>query len=247
MYAASSIEVLGRTVSPSNATATLDSAPTPGAGEKRVRWDEELPGLLGSLRLPAAGVVQVGAHVGQEVAMFSRCGFRRLVLMEPNRDHLPALHRQLADHHERALLPAPECGLPSREVVVAAAGRRRGWATLHVTEYDQQASVLPPLRPMSVVREDGTAVIPLREVQRGCNVLVVDAQGAELDVLAGADLDGLDLAVIEGSSWPRYDGGATLMSIAAFMRDRGWQPIASWAHARPNVVDVAWLAPGLGC
>ncbi|MBV9822504.1 MAG: FkbM family methyltransferase, partial [Actinobacteria bacterium] len=108
---------------------------------------------------------------------------------------------------------------------------------------DQQASVLVPLLPMAVVRQDTIAVLPVREVQAGCNVLVIDAQGAELEVLAGADLTRLQLAVVEGSTWARYAGGATLDSIAEYMRGQGWRQVAAWAHVRPHVVDVAWLAP----
>ena len=207
------------------------------------RWEDQLPGLISRLELPTDGVVQVGAHVGQEVPALTRCGFRRLVMMEPNADHIPALRHQLHQHHRGAGLAAPADGLPAREVVLAAAGRERGQLVLHVTEYDQQASLLVPLLPMAVVRQDTIRVIPVHEVQAGCNVLVVDAQGAELEVLAGTDLSRLQLAVIEGSTWARYSGGATLETIADYMRSHGWRQVAAWAHVRPHVVDVAWLAP----
>lgn len=206
------------------------------------RWEDQLPGLLDRLGLPTDGVVQVGAHVGQEVPALSRCGFRRLVMMEPNPDHTAALRRQLQIHLDAGRL-APAAGLPAAELVPAAAGRERGELVLHVTEHDQQASLLVPLQPMAVVRRAQVPVIPVREVQAGCNVLVIDAQGAELEVLAGADLSRLQLAVIEASTSARYQGGATLESVSDYMRSRGWRQIAGWAHVRPHVVDVAWLAP----
>ena len=207
------------------------------------RWEDQLPALMDRLELATDGLVQVGAHVGQEVAALTRCGFRRLVLMEPNPDHAAALWQQLQFHHLQARLPEPAAGLPAREMVLAAAGRERGELVLHVTENDQQASVLVPLLPMAVVRQDTIPVVPVREVQAGCNVLVIDAQGAELEVLAGADLTRLQLAVIEASTWARYQGGATLKSISDYMRSQQWRQIAIWAHVRPHVVDVAWLAP----
>jgi FkbM family methyltransferase len=207
------------------------------------RWEDQLPALIDRLSLPTDGVVQVGAHIGQEVQALTRCGFRRLVMMEPNSDHTTTLQQQLQLHHLTAGLPEPAGGLPAREMVLAAAGRERGELVLHVTEYDQQASLLVPLLPMAVVRRDTIPVVPVREVQAGCNVLIIDAQGAELDVLAGADLARLQLAVIEASTWARYQGGATLESIGNYMRSQGWRQIAIWAHVRPHVVDVAWLAP----
>jgi FkbM family methyltransferase len=214
------------------------------------RWEQELPALIERLGLPANGVVQVGAHVVQEVPALTRCGFRRLVLVEPNHDHAEALRRQLAEHHEPADLPEPEDGHEPREIVLAAAGRERGEAILHVTEWDQQTSLLPPLPPLAaknaVVRKDSIPVVPVRDIQHGCNVLVIDAQGAELDVLAGTDLSRLDLAVIEGSTTARYEGGSTLTSIAEYMLAHGWQRVITWAHVRPHVDDVVWLAPHSG-
>ena len=221
--------------------------PDPGAEWQDLwataRWEDQLPALMNRLALPTDGVVQVGAHVGQEIPALSRCGFRRLVMMEPNSDHTAALEQQLQFHHRNAGLPEPAGGLPAREIVRAAAGRERGELVLHVTEYDQQASLLVPLLPMAVVRQDTIPVVPVREVQAGCNVLVIDAQGAELDVLAGADLTRFQLAVIEASTAARYQGGATLESISAYMRSQRWRQVAIWAHVRPHVVDVAWLAP----
>ena len=224
----------------STGDSPLSAVRPPGAYP---RWEDHLPGLLAELGLPADGVIQIGAHAGQEIEALTRCRFRRLVMVEPNPDHFPALATALRLHHAAAGLPPPPGGHRPREIVRAAAGRVRGRTTLHITEYDQQASPLPPLPPMVVVREVAVDVIPVREIQHGCNVLVIDAQGAELDVLAGADLVSLDLAVIEGSTRARYRGGSTVRSIADHMRRRGWRPVARWPHARPDVVDVAWLAP----
>jgi FkbM family methyltransferase len=209
-----------------------------------VRWEEQLPGLITRLGLDTRGVVQVGAHTGQEVAALTRCGFRRLVMVEPNRDHAVELSRQLRVHHQAAGLPVPEDGHSPREVVYAAAGREAGRAVLFVTEYDQQASVLPPLA-MPVTREETIPVIPVRDVQHGCNVLVADVQGAELDVLAGADLDRLELVVVEASTFARYSGGSTAASIAEFLRERDWHHVTQWTHARPNVADDVWVSPAI--
>jgi FkbM family methyltransferase len=220
-----------------------DPVPDRQDGWITARWEDQLPALMDRLALSPEGVVQVGAHIGQEVPALTRCGFRRLVMMEPNADHAAALRQQLQSHHLNAGLAEPAGGLPACELVLAAAGRKRGELVLHVTEYDQQASLLVPLLPMAVVRHDTIPVVPVREVQAGCNVLVIDAQGAELDVLAGADLSRFQLAVIEASTWARYQGGATLESIGAYMRSQRWRQIAIWAHVRPHVVDVAWLAP----
>src|ERR1700712_5700210 len=135
-------------------SARPESVPGPPEAWIAARWEDQLPALIDRLGLPTDGVVQVGAHVGQEVQALTRCGFRRLVMMEPNSDHTAALPQQLQLHHLSAGLGEPLDGLPAHEVVLAAAGRAHGQLILHVTEYDQQASLLMPLLPMAVVRQD---------------------------------------------------------------------------------------------
>ncbi|MDX6741594.1 FkbM family methyltransferase [Actinocorallia sp. A-T 12471] len=210
------------------------------AGEY-VRWEERLCGLMSTLGVAPRGVVQVGAHRGQEIPALAACGFGRMVLVEPNPDLTSILEDELTAFLGPALSDA--AGPPVWEVVRAAAGRARGRAVLHVTEYDQQSSLFAPVASLAVRRRDITPVVPVHEVQEGCNVLVADVQGAELEVLHGTDLDRIDLAVVEGSAVPRYRGGATLASVADFLRGRGWRQVAEYPHARPGVSDVAWLAP----
>ena len=194
------------------------------------RWEEQLPDLLERLSLPTDGVVQVGAHIGQEVPALTRCGFRRLVMMEPNTDHTAMLRQQLQVHHGAADLPAPAGGLTARELVLAAAGRERGELVLHVTEYDQQASLLVPMLPMAVVRQDRIPVVPVREVQAGCNVLAIDAQGAEFEAPAGRGPDpaaacrhrGQHLGAVPGRRDPGVHRG--LHALARLATGRGLGP-----------------------
>lgn len=205
------------------------------------RWEERLGGLMSALGVPSLGVIQVGAHLGQEIPALAACGFGRMVMMEPNPDLTEKLEARLAEY--AGAPAADDHSRPAWEVVRAAAGRERGRAVLHVTEYDQQSSLFAPMVSLVVQRKDITPVVPVREVQEGCNVLVADVQGAELEVLYGTDLDRIDLAVIEGSTLPRYRGGATLSAVADFMLTHGWRQVAEFPHARPGVSDVAWLAP----
>lgn len=85
-----------------------------------VRWERQLPGLMDRLGVAPVGVVQVGAHIGQEVPALVRCGFRRLVMVEPNRDHSAALARELGRHLSGR--PEPEGAGPPRR----SSWQRRG-------------------------------------------------------------------------------------------------------------------------
>lgn len=177
------------------------------------RLDEVLAGIH------RAGIVHVGAHKGQEVPYYRRAGFERIVLVEPN----PAR----ADQLDR---------LPGVEVHRCAASTRRGGATLHLTRYDTQASILRPHGRTTATVEVPTR--PLADLQTGCNVAVLDVQGSELDVLRSADLTALDALVVETCTKVRYDGAATREEIHDFLA--GWTHLGAFEHRQPWLADEVW-------
>lgn len=184
-----------------------------------------LPRLLRQQGIPARGVVHVGAHLGQEIPIYRAAGFGRIVMVEANPDLAARIPREGVAVH------------------VAACGRTSdGFATLHITPNDQQSSTLVPVRK-PVVRQVQVLNRRLADLQHGCNVAVVDVQGAELDVVAGAELSALDLVVLEASTQPRYVAGADLAAVVAYMSGRGWVEVARWDHGvkRPaKVVDLVF-------
>lgn len=183
------------------------------------RLDELLDGL------PLTGVVHVGAHKGQEVPYYRAAGFDRIVLVEPNPARWPSLTH-----------------LGSDVTVHPCAAGPSGRATLHITPYDEQSSLLRPLRK-EVVRRVEVDVRPLADLQDDCNVAVLDIQGGELDALATADLDRLDLVVVECCTKARYQGAATTDAVDAHMTAAGWQLAGRFAHRHPDLSDVAWRRP----
>lgn len=182
--------------------------------------DEVLAGI------PRTGVVHVGAHRGQEVADYRRVGFDRIVLVEPN----PAL-RQLLDHLDVA------------EVHCCAAGTGPSPASLYVTEWDERSSLHPPLH-YPVVSEVPVDVRPLSELQAGCNVAVIDVQGSEHDVIRSAELDRLDVVIVETSEHVRYRGEEPAEAAAAHMVAAGWYHCGDFAEGHsPGVADAVWRHP----
>lgn len=194
----------------------------------------DLPALLDELGVERTGVVHVGAHRGQEVPIYEAAGFERVVLVEPE----PRLAQRLRDKF-------PTCEVVEAVCAARAAPRRkffvpnyRTWGSLIEPPPDQSKV---PGRTIEVVDTINVKAVTLASIQEGCNVAVVDAQGSEPDVLAGADLDGLDLVVVETvepsdvfrPAWPRDEADA-------WFAERGWEPIAEFAHAAPDVKDVAY-------
>jgi FkbM family methyltransferase len=185
-----------------------------GVVEQSLRhWTDALPDLMAQHGIQARGVVHVGAHLGEEVPTYRRLGFARIVLVEP--------HPTLADELRQ---------LAGVEVVQAACGAQTGTATLYVTEKTMQSSLLPPVR--KTVQDRVT--VPVRRLaditDHKVNVAVVDVQGAELDVVAGADLGRLDLVILEAHTRLRYEGQPTAQEVVDAMRGRGWRQVAEYWH-----------------
>lgn len=171
------------------------------------------------------GVVHVGAHRGQEVAAYRAAGFRKIALIEPN----PTLAADLARFGDRV-------------TVHQCAAGPAGTATLHVTEWDERSSLLAP-ETYPVVGALDVEVVPLADLQDGCNVAVLDCQGSELDVLRTAELDALDLVIVEMSDAPRYVGAATRDEIAEFLTGQGWRHTGTYGGHSAGIADETWRHP----
>lgn len=194
----------------------------------------DIGAVIAERGIEPTGIVHVGAHRGQEVPSYRECGFGRIVLVEPE----PRLAARL-----RAKFP--DCDVVEAVCAARAAANRR----FHVANYRSWSSLIKPPSDQSTVEgrvievADTISVraVTLASLQEGCNVAVVDAQGSEPDVLAGADLDGLDLVVVETvdpsdrfrPAWPRD-------AADAWFADHGWRPVAVWAHTAPDVHDIAY-------
>lgn len=167
------------------------------------------------------GVLHVGAHRGQEVGAYRAAGFDRIALVEPNPQHWPALERI------------------SGTVLFRCAAGPAGTATLNVTKGTELSSILPPVK-YRVERTETVDVRPVSELQDGCNVAVFDIQGYELEALRTADLDRLDVVVVECSDRQRYEGAPVTADVSAFMTDAGWSLVEMCPHRGPGVYDAVW-------
>lgn len=175
--------------------------------------------------IAARGIVHVGAHRATEVPYYHDLGFDPIVLVEPN-PHLAAQCR---------------ARWPGATVIEAAAGRAAGTTRLYVPQAGTQwASIYRPRKPVQ-----DTLTVPMvalaTVVGPEVNVLVADVQGAELDVVDGANLDRLDLVVLETCDRDRYAGAPRHAQVLAHMDALGWDAveIAPHPHGR-RMWDVAF-------
>jgi FkbM family methyltransferase len=184
------------------------------------------PALVARLGVDPAHLVHVGAHEGQEMPFYRAAGFRRITLVEP----IPDLAARL------------RAAYPDAEVVEAACSDRHGTAALHLMRRSNMSTLAAPGRGDRTAGAVRVELVTLATVAPSANVAVVDAQGHELAVLAGANLARLDLAVVETCTVADPTMAAGYDQVVAFMHRAGfgevdrwtrdYQQVARWARGR---------------
>jgi len=184
------------------------------------RWSLRLFGrALREFRVAPQGLIHVGAHRGEEVPIYLACGFERVTLVEPDSENCDVIAAQPWIEDGRVGIVRAACVAP---------GAPRT-ATFHRSE----------ITPFSGLREDRRRpvsasftvdTLTVSEVQRmyGGNVLVIDTQGTEMDALAGAALDPLDMIVIETQIEGPEAFGAYLPQLEEWCADNGWVMAQHW-------------------
>jgi FkbM family methyltransferase len=187
------------------------------------RWSFRLFGpAIEELRIRPGGVLHVGAHHGEEVPIYLAAGFERITLVEPDPKNCDVIAGS-------AWINEPGVG------IVNKACGPRGTATFHRAE-------ITPFSGLQIDKRQKPAgafpvdVVPIADVQaeHGGNVLVVDTQGTELEALATAYLDPLDLIIIETQVERAGAPGAYLPHLLEWCRESGWTPRIQWKR------DEAW-------
>ncbi|MDP4024982.1 FkbM family methyltransferase [Methylobacterium sp. NEAU 140] len=173
------------------------------------------------------GVLHVGANEGQERHDYEANGASPCLYVEPVDSAFAILKANLA-------------GLPFHSAIQAVCAERAGDAVqFNVASNGGQSSSLfalgahaehhPEIVYTGVQRMVTTtvdAIVAEHSPGRVPNLLVVDAQGADLRVLRGAtgSLPQIDGVYIEVSEAPLYEGGCTLEEITAFLRGFDLRP-----------------------
>jgi FkbM family methyltransferase len=180
---------------------------------------------------PLGTTVHVGAHAGEEVDSYRAHGAQRIVLVEANPASCDALRARYA-------------GAADVSVLHAAATDHEGEARLllHTTDRGgtESASLLPMrelARIVPTLDTAGTVDVPARTLdsllaEEGIDpgdvgLLVLDVQGAELQVLRGATraLESVRAVLTEVALIDLYEGAALEQDLVRELGHRGFQPV----------------------
>lgn len=190
---------------------------------------------LDRLGVEPRSVLHVGAHRGEELPYYRAAGFRTIVMVEPDpdaADRIPALR-------------------PGEHVVVGAVGLSEGPATFHRNAKSYFSGLAERTRggdrdvatfETTVRRADAIQA----EMTDPANVLVVDTQGTEMDALASASLNGLDLVIVEayGNTGlgrpPMVRCAAPFGELEAHMVAAGWRRRIRWVYDTSGYFDVLY-------
>lgn len=195
------------------------------------------------------GVVHVGAYTCNECEIYSQCDISsRVLLVEPNPRVYTMLRSKFGSTHT---------------VINAAACEYDGWAELNIRTNDWGSSLLPlqdeleqvTTRAGYIDKTEGKERVPCRrldtivaEVGGSFSVLVIDAEGYELNVLKGAEkmLERIQMIHAEVYFRPQWQGGTTVEDLQEFLALRGFVLIGQTVSKRgmdgePIFGDGIWL------
>ncbi len=182
---------------------------------------------MGIAGFPVESVLHVGANEGQERNDYAASGASPVLYVEPVDSAFAILRANLAK-------------MPFHRAIRAVCAERAGEEVLfNVASNGGQSSSLfalgahaehhPDIVYTGAQRMVTTTVDQI--VAEHCagrvpNLLVIDAQGADLRVLQGArqSLPAVDGVYIEVSEQPLYEGGCTLEEVTAFLKGFGLRP-----------------------
>jgi FkbM family methyltransferase len=222
-----------------------------------VRDVQPVPGSIwsptgGAPPSPMQGaVVHVGAYIGEEIEEYLAAGFDTIVLIEPN----PRVFSRLLVHVEfwrqwlSAFAKVYHLERPPRiHAVNLAASDRAGIVPFFVTELAMYSSLLAPL-PESIRTASVIDVVarPIDAVLNDLGVdpsqvdlIVLDTQGSEHQVLAGASsaLAYVNAVVVEMPAHSRHQGHATPAQLDALLIGHGLQRSAD---ATPGATNAIYL------
>ncbi len=101
------------------------------------------------------------------------------------------------------------------------------------------SSILPPIEH-KLKAEIAVDCKLLSEIEEGYNILVLDVQGASLQVLETGTLLGFGVIICEASKSPRYVVEKPYDELVAYLKTRGFKFVKHYQHAHYDIYDLVF-------
>lgn len=178
-------------------------------------------------RVSGHHVIHVGAHQGQEVSFYRTACIKTITLVEPLPEAASFLSREFYDID---VYP------------VACSDENAGPRSLYVMDPTYASTLVPPGPDDRVLHKVDVPVVTLRSItgpmKSKPNILVVDVQGKELDVLRGADLDTVHLAVVETSTVHDPTLASGHDEVVDYMESQGFKEAEHWTRTYAEINEL---------
>lgn len=200
-----------------------------------------LPGLIAKYKLSPFEVIHVGAHVGEEVNIYKECGFSRIILIEPDPEQIKFLTERFKDDRQVVVISAA-VGTDEVETAKFYRFERSVWGTIKTGKESYLSNNIPI--------DDGieVSIVSLPNLQasyRNVNFITIDTQGTELDVLKTANLNVLDLVIIEVSDRPNDTASSYSDTVEYMAQQSGWILAERWTHDSSGYDDLVFVKSDL--
>lgn len=164
-------------------------------------------------------VLHIGAHQGQEISFYRESYTKHITLVEP----IPELASSLRRNY------------PDIEVIQAAVGSVEGVLPFYVMEPTNVSTLQKPGPGDRVKKVIEVQVYTLQTVlnqlrEPAPNVLVVDAQGKELDVLSSGDLSGFQMIITETCTTNDPNMASGYREVCDYMASQGFSESDHWSR-----------------
>lgn len=191
---------------------------------------EFLDFAFGRMGMLPRGIIHVGANSGQEVREYSTRGIRSALFIEPGEDAFAALEKEVHDSgNERFVALKAACWSEDNATFEFQISDNEGLSS-SLLEPTGHLLVHPEVgfgnvQRVRTARLDTLLASPEGQIGSQCDALVLDVQGAELQVLAGstATLENIKYVWIEVSWGGLYQGDSTLEEVIEQMADYGFR------------------------
>lgn len=194
-----------------------------------------LPRALADHGIEANGVIHIGAHHGEEVGVYRECGLD-VVLVELDLDNVAVLRDKFAGAADVIVVAGAVSPHRDAQSVVYYRHERSVWSTT-VTGRESYLSANNP----TVAGTAPAYWLPDLQAQYDwANILTIDTQGTELDILKTAELDNVDLVIIEATH-RKNDTASYDRDVVAYMAGQYWRPVERWIHDSSGYDDLLFV------